>query len=169
MRYLTALSYVVLFSLTACVLSKNQGDKADFILIKATYQNWAGGTANSGTGTVYIFDIKIKTKKELRFDTVWVNKDPMKLKVRRLPNEKDKPLMKNDTITLRADVHRPSRIRERLKIKPEAIADRSKKDSKKIPPPFEYSGAALIRYYLEGEVKYFEVQEMKKLPHLAYP
>jgi len=168
--------HLILFStsflLAGCSVAQKQAKQDGFLMLSSTFQNWAGGAAGSGTGTYYNFNMVIKTNKELQFDSVWIKDQALTLKVKRKPFQEKKPFAKNDTVTIGAEIHKPGRMKEMTREKdgqPKG-GNRIKEEAlRKTPPPFAFKGMALIKYRLDGVVKYKEIEVMKKLPFLAYP
>jgi hypothetical protein len=159
----------VMFSLFLSVLffmTPNCMKVKDFTCLRFEYQQFAGGTVMSPSGTNYVLEIQAnKCLKQLQFEAVWVgNRKFIELEVM---TENNNP------------VENKFRKGERIKILfkqlilPSGHFGESDpgvvQDGEIVEPPQPYSGKALVQYSVKGKKKYFEIEEMIRLKPLMYP
>ncbi len=137
------------------------GNKPDFRVINAGYQNWTAGIGTS-KGTKYFFTcIANKSSRQITIDKIWI-KDRMLVPdfyaIRN--NKKQKDFFKGDTIIVFCS------FVSNIEYKGEKVINKS---SDNTPLPYKYDGEALISYTKKGKRKYMEVKEMKKIKSIPYP
>jgi len=124
-------------------------------LVDAVSYSWAGGRQESGKGINYTFKfVAGKSSEILEINQLWVDSVYFEVKPQR--QLKDLSIShefeKHDTIIIQAN-HRflPD---ENMELK-------AAYSNEQIPPPYEYSGKALIGYKKRGKQKYLEIEEIK--------
>jgi hypothetical protein len=127
-----------------------------FEILQVTSQEWISGVQGGGKGINYKVSIKIITHKNVEFDSIWVAGKKLNIKPEKGPGLK---LAKNDVVTLLASDYKGS-SGTRLNKEEEKIY--SAIDMHKLP--FEFKGAALIKYIVDGSEKYSEIANIKVLP-----
>ena len=130
-------------------------------LIDATSQEWYGGQYESGRGTDYVFTIRAGGGSDkLVIDQLWLEEDFYEVSaVKNRAKRSDLTFQKNDTIYIQAG----------KKLLPDANGNMLKVAGKKMDPPREFSGTALLGYTWKGKRKYLEVAELKVLEKIIYP
>jgi hypothetical protein len=118
--------------------------KGDLKLIESTSESWHSGINGGGSGTEYYFKIKIITDKKLVFDSVWVNNKCLASFLSSNNNTiTQNPILfsKNDIVSLR-------------------VSDLSLSKTPSSVAPIKYKGDALLRYYLNGKIKYLIIKKI---------
>lgn len=151
--------------LGGCIVHKNKAKKNYFTLLDASYQNWTAGIRGGGSGTEYYFKIKIATDESIVFDTTWINNKALKINVSKNTVGKisNTPpvILQNDTVILRSSVFNPS------KDSPTYKQDNTTVTNAK--PPIEYTGSALLRYYVNSKPYYFIIEDIRKTEGVNRP
>ncbi|HLF64675.1 MAG TPA: hypothetical protein VI603_13015 [Saprospiraceae bacterium] len=155
----TTLCIIVLFTVFtfACKSVTKTGNNASmtndsFTLLSATSQSWTAGIPGGGSGTEYYFNVKIKTSRQLLFDSAWINDSAFKIflaKDKTPVSSEPITFSKGDTITLRVS---------------ELIHQNTHTTSAK--PPINFTGAALLSYMVKDKPAYFIIKEITRLPSL---
>ena len=129
-------------------------------LLHATSQEWIAGVRGGGRGINYKLRIKIKTDKKVEFDSIWVAGKKLNIKLEEEGQYAELKLSKNYVVTLLASdyMNTPGKtgIKEEEKVSSSPVSSAS--------ASIEYKGAALLRYMVDGSVKYFEVPDITILP-----
>jgi hypothetical protein len=140
----------------ACTAMHVNQQNEHFEVLHATSQEWIAGVHGGGKGINYKVSIKIITDKKVDFDSIWVAGRKLNIKPEKGPGLK---LAKNDIVTLLASDYRGS------------SGTKGNKEEEKINPPFDidnlpfnFEGAALMRYLVDGSEKYLEIAQIKVLP-----
>jgi len=154
---------LILLVLTSVAISTqvfSQITNEFFEVSSATSQGWAGGAAGSGSGVNYIFNVVLKKDTKLEFDSVWITGyDTVGISTTQ-QNGKGEKLKKGSSLTVNASQYFPGEV------------DRyngysfEKKVSK---PPVDFKGAALLRFFVNGNIYYYAVENMQNLAPIAYP
>ena len=108
-------------------------------------------------GINYTFSITIRKDAEITFDSVWISGGTgISLETRKYIVD----FKKDEVCTLYASQYYPG---ERdLYYKDTEVKQESH-------PPIFYEGNALMKFKVNGKSYYYAVEEMKRLPTLAYP
>lgn len=139
--------------IVGCTLSAFSFKKCDLKLIESTSESWHSGINGGGSGTEYYFKIKITTDKKLQFDSVWVNNKCFATFLSSLDNSiSQNPILfnKNDIVILR-------------------VSDLSLNKTPTSTPPIKYKGDALLRYYINGKVKYITIKNIVPKQNINRP
>jgi hypothetical protein len=152
---------MILFIVIFPVFTYAQMSDAYFTVISSTSQNWAGGAAGSGSGTNYSFTVTFKCSINLVFDSVWVGGGNSLDLFNSISVEMDSEYSytKNETLSLSASQYYPGEYDRNIGLI----------KVKESPPPINYQGDALIKFYVNGQTFYYAVQGMKSLPDINYP
>lgn len=147
----------------------------DFSFIRAEYQQFAGGTAWSSSGTNYTIQLKAERNlKNLKFLVIWVGQNSY-IEIEALNSNQViefSDVDKGETITLKFSRVISNRTQNNpfFYEQPEPEESETRKETdRNIKPPFEYSGAALISYVVKGKKNHFEVPEFVKIKPLMMP
>jgi hypothetical protein len=142
----------IAFLIFSCVLffSSFTSKQSVLKLIDASSEKWISGINGGGSGTEYYLKIKILTAQTIKFDSIWMND---KVFGSYLANNKKSvsnnptTFSKNDTVTVR-------------------VSDFSKNKTIKAKYPIKYTGAALLRYYVNGKIRYLKIDSIKTIPNI---
>lgn len=139
----------------SCSISKDQKqlgseqsfNKNELELVDAKIKEWEGGLKGSEGREVNLAFVG-KRVNEVLCDSVWFDEKA---------GFRANYYIENDTLFIKG-AHS-----EAKKVKIHDIDAGTTKDAKKeITPPIKYNGDALVRFFIEGEKKYFIVKELKK-------
>jgi hypothetical protein len=134
-----------------------------FKLTDATSQGWTAGMAGGGSGTEYSFKVQIHTRESIRFDSVWMNNKAFKIQaVKGKVYDPKSILQKNDTIDLRISDVIPGKSHDMDGNNPPSASPAKH-------APVSYTGAALIRFYVNNKAHYFTVSQIRKLEPVNMP
>ncbi|MFH0865808.1 MAG: hypothetical protein V1904_06415 [Bacteroidota bacterium] len=142
----------------------------DFTVIYATSQQWHGGVKGSGGGVNY--EVSMVTKLSsllLTIDELWIGEIFHETKAsRKFPETSADGYSAGDTIFLYASDYKknpegPEHINE---INEQKEVQDTKQNT---PPPYKYTGEALIGYKINGERKYKEIAKITVKSLLFYP
>ncbi|MFO7617822.1 MAG: hypothetical protein R6V75_11280 [Bacteroidales bacterium] len=128
---------------------------------EATSQKWAGGQYQSGYGTDYVVNLKAKAPSgQFSVDGIFVDDLYIPLRLANMPGQpEDRAFRRGEELSWRGGlVYRPDENGTMILHRAENR-----------PAPVAFTGAALIRYTLKGQVKYQEIKEIKELEMLIYP
>jgi hypothetical protein len=142
--------------LSACL---GWGDKVQ--ILTSTSQDWIGGMRESGYGTDYKLMVKVKAGcGDLKIEDLWVGDIHMKVRmIIDTANAQNKASARGCMITVKAGaVYRPG---------PDDRVELLNADT--LPKPFNFKGAGLLVYTMNGKRRHLEIAEFKKLDKLIYP
>jgi len=129
----------------------------DIILLHATKQWWAGGAAGSGTGIKYNISIETPYGADtLALDTLWVGDHYYKVSSIYSGNIYSEKF-KAGNIQFVASYHY------------DGYGSTRTADYNKLTPPYKYKGEALLKYRINNEVKYLEIDSLAEKRPIAYP
>ncbi|MCH8902696.1 MAG: hypothetical protein IIA45_02115 [Bacteroidetes bacterium] len=123
-----------------------------FHVIEATFSKWVAGIEGGGSGTEYYFKTYITTREPIGFDSAWIAGAGFRIFIAREQGpvtNQEIQFTSTDTIILRVSAH------DKIK--------------QKVAPPFDYKGAALLRYSLNGIYLYHIIDLMKEVPSTNRP
>jgi hypothetical protein len=135
---------IVLLSLFISAFSFKNGDLK---LIQSTSEKWRSGINGGGSGTEFYIKIKINTNKKIVFDSLWVNNTwlPTFLSnTSKSISQAPITFAKKDTLILRASQLNSNQTN--------VLAS-----SKKI------NGDGLLRYFVNGKVKYLLIKKIDSI------
>ncbi|MBN2890549.1 MAG: hypothetical protein JXL97_01655 [Bacteroidales bacterium] len=133
-----------------------------FHITSATKQGWAGGQAQSGYGTNYVFDfITTCNSSNLKINKVWID-DRFYSVDYYLSNKQEvvDSFSENDTLSFR--------VSYRAYWKGYSLDDYDL-DYNVADPPIDFNGEALIEYTFLNKNYFYVIKELEELPYLAYP
>lgn len=142
----------------------------DFSVIYATSQQWHGGIKGSGGGTNYDICIKsFHSSSQMAADELWVGEKYFEIAAsRKFPLTSADGFSAGDTLYINASDYRKDA--DGPKLIDEGEGQKEVQDEKqKTPPPYRYSGEALIGYKMNGTRKYKEVAIITVKQPLFYP
>jgi hypothetical protein len=162
------IALVLIFSSPEC------RNKSDFSIERAEYQNFAGGTVWSPSGTNYTIELKATRKlKNVNVSMVWVGDQRFSeisvLHQGRTTGFTD--LDKGESLILTFShiiINRPEAETYDTDV-PGDHAERSSDQPVTMKPPIEYSGAALICYLEKGKKKYLEIPVLDQKKPMLRP
>jgi hypothetical protein len=126
----------------------------DIILLEATSYVQIAGIRGGGKTTEYSFRLLLH-REGIRFDTAWVGQAGFPVKVFRNRVPAEGFLHANDTLILHLAAFSPSE---------EAASPNSPLASPPLlPPPIQYQGAALIRYFVKDQPRFLVCQKIEGL------
>lgn len=142
----------------------------DFTVISATSQQWHGGVKGSGGGVNYEVNIITKLSSlQLTIDELWIGENFHETTAsRQFPKTPADGFSAGDTIFLHAgDYHKDSDGPEKI----EGINEQKEVQDtmQNTPPPYKYTGEALIGFKMNGERKYKEIAKITAKSPLFYP
>ncbi|HEX6334246.1 MAG TPA: hypothetical protein VFZ78_08455 [Flavisolibacter sp.] len=121
-----------------------------FQVLSSTFGNWTSGVRDGGKGTEYTFRILVKTARKLVFDSAWIgNRRFLAHMTKEGVASGQAPLVARAGDTLLV------RVSEEYKVSRDEIPQQS--------PPLKFNGAALLRYYVDGERNYFIIKSIKQV------
>jgi hypothetical protein len=122
-----------------------------FEVLNAFSSSWSAGTLQGGSGTEFYFDIIIKSKQKIIFDSIWINNCSSKIFI----SKKQKSISsapiefkKGDTITLRTSM--------------------SNNNVKQVKSPKQTSDGALLSYRINDKLKYFKINKIESQKPIYY-
>jgi hypothetical protein len=129
-------------------------------VLQATSQAWVAGVAGGGRGVNYSLQIRIKTNKPIKFDTIWVAGKKLVTKAEKGGQYEQIKSARNKVVTVLASEFTggPGRYGRMG----EAPVKRTPVDS--VKAPVAYKGAALLQYVVNGAAQYIAVPEITVLP-----
>jgi hypothetical protein len=138
----------------------------DFTCLRFEYQQFAGGTVMSPSGTNYVLEIQLnKCLKHIQFEAIWVgDRKFVDLEVVTDSNNKGENAFKKGEII--------KILFKQLMLPSEYFGERDSTvvpDGQIVDPPQPYSGKALVQYTVKGKKKYLVIEEMTRLKPLMYP
>ena len=145
----TVLAFVVLFC------------GAKIKLVDSTSQEWFGGRYEAGRGTDYTITLKARSGSDkLVIDKLWVGEELYEATaLKDFARRSEKSFEKGDTIYVRAG----------KKLLPDENGVMKNVSGKKIKPPKEFSGAALLVYTWKGKQKFLDINDFRVLEKIIYP
>lgn len=149
--------FIILFLLNISVHSFAQFSDEYFTVTSSSKQRWYGGCSWTH-GTTFKFNICFLQNVRLHFDTIWINANHA-IPVKNINNENKKfsEYLTDGKITINAsDIYSGQ---------PEI--DEEKKLNSKCP--VEFTGDAVIRFYIKKKAYYYIVDDMQELESIAYP
>ena len=134
-------------------LSKN-----DFITKDANLSVITPGHKNGKTNYSYLIELISKKKDAITFDSIWVDGNRLKLMTTRSSTVTDSTisLQKGDIISLKANLAIQNEIPVNRQLQP-----KNDKESN-VDSPIKFEGAALIRFYKEGNKYYYPISIITK-------
>lgn len=142
----------------------------DFTVIYATSQQWHGGVKGSGGGVNYEVSIIAKlSSSQLIIDELWVGEIFHETTAsRKIPKTSANGFSAGDTIFLHAgDYHKDSYGPKKNEEIDEYKEIQDTTQNK--PPPYKYTGEALIGYKINGERKYKGIAKITVKSPLFFP
>jgi hypothetical protein len=145
---------------TTSALQK-ENNSTDITLLYATLQKWHGGVKGSGGGTNYEIFIHVPHLTNINFDELWIGQVLHETMWRRQPAA-------SDTIVVRASDYQKDPSNRNI---PELDSSQTSlnKTPSTSPPPFAYTGAALLGYKYGEQRMYKIITSFKVKPTLNYP
>ena len=115
--YLLLFTCFFIFSFETSLLCTNK----HFEVLNAFSSSWSAGTLQGGSGTEFYFEIIIKSKQKIIFDSIWINNRSNKIFI----SKKQKSISiapiefkKGDTITLRTSMSNNNNVKQVKSPKP---------------------------------------------------
>jgi hypothetical protein len=151
---------LLMLSLFACSLSQVKPPNRDFELVQATSRSLLAGVPGGGRSTTYKLQVKIKTDKPLRFESLWVGGKRLAVRLQDAGQNGEVKFARNEVVTLLAAhfAGGPGLNGRNGRGGPEAAP----RDS--VPAPVAYEGAALLTYVVDGSARHFPVPHFDALP-----
>jgi hypothetical protein len=145
--YLLLFTCFFIFSFKTSLFCTNK----HFKVLNAFSSNWSAGTLQGGSGTEFYFDIIIKSKQKIIFDSIWINNRSNKIFI----SKKQKSISsapiefkKGDTITLRTSM--------------------SNNNVKQVKSPKQISDGALLSYRINDKLKYYKINKIESQKPIFY-
>jgi hypothetical protein len=128
---------------------------------QATSQEWVGGLQESGYGTDFKLEIRVKANSDrLKIEELWVGDLHMNVRVITDPaNPKTVKFSKGQVVTCKAAVIYQPGSDHKMKMSGADLKDK----------PFNFKGAGLLGYTYKGRKLYVEINELKTLEKIIYP
>ncbi len=165
----------ILMSILLMLSSVQCRTNNEFSILKAEYQQFAGGTVWSSSGTNYNIQLKAERNlKNLKFLVIWVGQTSY-IEVEALSGNQAiefSDVDKGETVNLKFSrvIQNRQHNNPYFDNQPQPVdSDNQGSIDQNIKVPFEYSGAALISYIVKGKKKYIVVPEFVKLKPLMMP
>jgi hypothetical protein len=122
-----------------------------FEVLNAFSSSWSAGTLQGGSGTEFYFDIVIKSKQKIIFDSIWINNRSSKIFI----SKKQKSISsapiefkKGDTITLRTSM--------------------SNNNVKQVKSPKQITEGALLSFRINDKLKYYIINKIESQKPIYY-
>lgn len=122
-----------------------------FEVLNAFSSSWSAGTLQGGSGTEFYFEIIIKSKQKIIFDSIWINNRSNKIFI----SKKQKSISsapiefkKGDTIILRTSM--------------------SNNNIKQFKSPKQISDGALLSYRINDKLKYYKINKIESQKPIFY-
>ena len=130
-------------------------------ITSSTSQEWAGGLQQSGYGTDFKLELKVKAGSDkLVIDEMWVGDIRMPARaVTDLRNPGSTRFSKGDQVFVRAGIT----------YKPDEQGGMRMMAGETKPRPFDYQGAGLLGYTYKGKRQYLIIPSFKELEKIIYP
>lgn len=142
----------------------------NFDFISATSQKWQGGVKGSGRGINYVICLRaLGSSSQLIIDQLWVGQTFHKISAsRKFPKTSADGFSTGDTIYIFTnDYFKGSDKIEQIESgEKQNEVQEAEKDT---PPPYIYTGEALIGYKINGNRKYKEIAKITAKSPLFYP
>ena len=122
-----------------------------FEVLNAFSSSWTAGTLQGGSGTEYYFDIIIKSKQKIIFDSIWINNRSSKIFIsKKQKSISSAPIdyFKGDTITLRISM--------------------SNNNIKQVKSPKQITKGALLSYRINDKLKYYTINKIETQKPIYY-
>jgi hypothetical protein len=129
---------------------------------ETTMQTSFGGRAQSGKTIEYKIKLIAKAPStKLSFEGLWVGADQTDMQSFTIlkDNKRGKEFLKGDTI----------QVIGYIRLKPNKEGTLVIANRKSIAVPIEYQGSAVLQYKYKDKIKYYIIDEFKKLPKVYYP
>ena len=122
-----------------------------FEVLNAFSSSWTAGTLQGGSGTEFYFDIIIKSKQKIIFDSIWIKNSSGKIFIsKKQKSISSAPIdyFKGDTITLRISM--------------------SNNNVKQVKSPKKISNGALLSYRINDKLKYYIINKIESQKPIYY-
>ncbi len=122
-----------------------------FEVLNAFSSSWTAGTLQGGSGTEYYFNIILKSKQKIIFDSIWINNRSSKIFIsKKQKSISSAPIdyFKGDTITLRISM--------------------SNNNIKQVKSPKKITKGALLSYRINDKLKYFKINKIESQKPIFY-
>ena len=122
-----------------------------FEVLNAFSSSWTAGTLQGGSGTEFYFDIIIKSKQKIIFDSIWINNRSSKIFIsKKQKSISSAPIdyFKGDTITLRISM--------------------SNNNIKQVKSPKQITKGALLSYRINDKLKYYTINKIETQKPIYY-
>jgi hypothetical protein len=120
-------------------------------VLNAFSSSWTAGTLQGGSGTEFYFDIIIKSKQKIIFDSIWINNRSSKIFIsKKQKSISSAPIdyFEGDTITLRTSM--------------------SNNNVKQVKSPKQISYGALLSYRINDKLKYYKINKIESQKPIFY-
>ena len=121
------------------------------MVLNAFSSSWSAGTFQGGSGTEYYFNIILKSKQKITFDSIWINNRSSKIFIsKKQKSISSAPIyyFKGDTITLRISM--------------------SNNNIKQVKSPKQITKGALLSYRINDKLKYFKINKIESQKPIYY-
>jgi hypothetical protein len=149
--YHIALTFSLLI-LSSCNTTNPLADDQPLLVKEAILQELYSGVRGGGKNINYTFSIEIPPNQTVFFDSVWIANKRLAIRYDSKDLIDPKEVSKPQILLLRAFEH----IKGPAENISEVLTTPSQASITSIPP-VAYEGAALIRYFLNGKVKYLTI------------
>ena len=122
-----------------------------FEVLNTFSSSWTAGTLQGGSGTEFYFDIIIKSKQKIIFDSIWINNRSSKIFIsKKQKSISSAPIdyFKGDTITLRISI--------------------SNNNIKQVKSPKQITKGALLSYRINDKLKYYTINKIETQKPIYY-
>lgn len=122
-----------------------------FEVLNAFSSSWTAGTLQGGSGTEYYFNIILKSKQKIIFDSIWINNRSSKIFIsKKQKSISSAPIdyFKGDTITLRISM--------------------SNNNIKQVKSPKKITKGALLSYRINDKLKYLKINKIESQNPIYY-
>lgn len=122
-----------------------------FEVLNTFSSSWTAGTLQGGSGTEFYFDIIIKSKQKIIFDSIWINNRSSKIFIsKKQKSISSAPIdyFKGDTITLRISM--------------------SNNNIKQVKSPKQITKGALLSYRINDKLKYYTINKIETQKPIYY-